>query len=680
MTKKHLFMVSFLCLVLFGSTSAVANLSPGLPISYATVGDYNNDGWLDIALSSSDYGLILVYLGQSDGSFSEQYVSSICGGRPSVMGQADFNWDGRLDLVVGDTSYGKIRFMLNAGGGKFALEDQKTIWRVAPKNFVISDLNTDGKLDIAFSNYYYNAISLLYGEDTMEFGEPINYPVPGGYPSAIASADFDNDGSTDIVVASEGSNYLYFFKQNQGAFEKKAQIQTGSRPVSIALADFNHDNILDVVVVNKNSNDISLYRGKLEGGDYSWQSPTIYSVGQSPSSVCIADFNSDSYLDIAIACEGSNVVYFLLSTGLGNFTLSDKTLSTGSRPIQVLAVDFDNNGMSDLLTLNRGDNTVSTFKDEEISTELSFRLPEVDIKIRKDGEGDPVDGPLIVTTTASDKIEVFGSLEANDCHGLEADVYLVLNAITPDLSGEEAVAQPKTYSITSDGITEGEAPFVEDLNITNIPQVPLWSFSTQDLAKEIGTGSYSVVCKLVIKGASGIVYYVSDAAEFGIIGRIISSPPIVTVKVDTTGGKVKASADVEANEAEGLMSFAYLWIDCSRDDTFSVQVDNETQTVTKTSLFEEWYSTTGWHTYQKYYYYDVEKGEITEVEEGTEPDHIPPFTVWAVTDLTDYPLFDFPNFYFPSGYSCTVNAGFIIKDWAGMDYSVFDDESFLSVY
>ncbi|CAD7779182.1 hypothetical protein BLFGPEAP_02173 [Candidatus Methanoperedenaceae archaeon GB50] len=65
-----------------------------------------------------------------------------------------------------------------------------------------------------------------------------------------------------------------------------------------------------------------------------------------------------------------------------------------------------------------------------------------------------------------------------------------------------------------------------------------------------------------------------------------------------------------------------------------------------------------------------------EAEEGTEPEYIPPFTVWSVADLTDYPLFDFPSSYFPSGYACEVHAGFIIKNWDGMDYSVFDYDSF----
>jgi len=666
----------FLFVVLIYPTVSLSDLSPGLPISYATVGDYNNDGRLDIALANNDYGLILVYLGQQDGGFSGP-IQSYCGGHLSFMDQADLDKDGRLDLVVGET--GKIKFMLNVGEGKFEVKEQKTILGVSPSRFIVFDFNADGNLDIALAEYYSNTISFLYGRNTLEFDGPVRYP-PVASPLAIATADLDRDGLIDIVVASEASNAIYFLKQSEGKFEKKAQIQTGWYPVDIAIADFNHDNIRDVVVVNKISNSVSLYYGKIEDSNYSWYPPVNYQVGQSPSSVCIADFNSDNYLDIAVACEGSDAIYILLSTGLGNFTVSDKTLSTGSHPTEVVAADFDNNGKSDLLVLNQGDNTVSIFKDEEISTKLNFRLPDVDIKISKNG-GDPVDGPLSVSTNANDKIEVFGSLEANDCHGLEADFYLLLNAITPDLSGDEAEAESKTYSIIKpDGITEGETPFATDLNITNIPEVPLWSFSTQDLAKEIGTGFYSIIGKLVIKGASGIVYYVSDAAEFGITGRIISSPAVVTVKVDTTGGRVKAFADVDANEALGLPAFAYLWIDCSRTDIFNIEVqgDNETEIVPveKTSVFKEWYSTTGWHTYQKYYYYDEVNKEIVEVEEGTEPDHIPPFTVWAVTDLSDYPLFDFPSSYFPSGYSCTVNAGFIIQDWDGMNYSVFDDQSF----
>jgi len=667
--KKSIFFIGLMFLLILNGLGEATELSlPGSP-TCATIADFNGDLKSDLAIGTD--GAILIYSGNGGGSFSGPTIIAFSG-LPNVIKAADVNGDGRMDLVVSDKKNGQIKILLNKDGEFESIHIENG--SRAANDIVLYDFNADGYLDMALAEN--NQISILYGlgsynpKENTWFIAGENCSIPTGTLSAIGKADFNKDGLADIVVAA--GNMLYVLTQETAGFTITAQAQTGWHPVALAIADFNHDWVLDVVVANKNSNSIGLFYGTAAEGGYSFEHPVYYSVGYSPSSLDIADFNSDNYLDIAVGCEGSNAVYFLLSTGLGNFTPSDKTISTDSRPIKVLATDFDNNGKMDLLTINQ--NTVKIFKDQEISAQLDFKLCEVDIKIRKNGEGDPIDGPLTITTNVNDKIEVFGSLNPNDCHGYTADFYLLLNTITPDLSGEEAEAETNTYSITTSGITQGEAPFATDLNITNIPEVPLWSFSTQDLAREIGCGYYSIIGKLVIKGATGLTYYVSDAAEFGITGRIISDPPIVNVNVNTDAGRVKAYATVEANSAASLIAFAYLWIDCSRTDTFTVEVDNETQTVTKTSIFKEWYTPTGWHTYGKYYW--VESGELQEAEEGTKPDYIPPFTVWSVADLTDYPLFDFPSSYFPSGYACEVHAGFIIKNWDGMDYSVFDYDSF----
>jgi len=667
--KKSIFFIGLMFLLILNGLGEATELSlPGSP-TCATIADFNGDLKSDLAIGTD--GAILIYSGNGGGSFSGPTIIAFSG-LPNVIKAADVNGDGRMDLVVSDKKNGQIKILLNKYGEFESIHIENG--SRAANDIVLYDFNADGYLDMALAEN--NQISILYGlgsynpKENTWFIAGENCSIPTGTLSAIGKADFNKDGLADIVVAA--GNMLYVLTQETAGFTITAQAQTGWHPVALAIADFNHDWVLDVVVANKNSNSIGLFYGTAAEGGYSFEHPVYYSVGYSPSSLAIADFNSDNYLDIAVGCEGSNAVYFLLSTGLGNFTPSDKTISTDSRPIKVLATDFDNNGKMDLLTINQ--NTVKIFKDQEISAQLDFKLCEVDIKIRKNGEGDPIDGPLTITTNVNDKIEVFGSLNPNDCHGYTADFYLLLNTITPDLSGEEAEAETNTYSITTSGITQGEAPFATDLNITNIPEVPLWSFSTQDLAREIGCGYYSIIGKLVIKGATGLTYYVSDAAEFGITGRIISDPPIVNVNVSTDAGRVKAYATVEANSAASLIAFAYLWIDCSRTDTFTVEVDNETQTVTKTSIFKEWYTPTGWHTYGKYYW--VESGELQEAEEGTKPDYIPPFTVWSVADLTDYPLFDFPSSYFPSGYACEVHAGFIIKNWDGMDYSVFDYDSF----
>ena len=488
--KKSIFFIGLMFLLILNGLGEATELSlPGSP-TCATIADFNGDLKSDLAIGTD--GAILIYSGNGGGSFSGPTIIAFSG-LPNVIKAADVNGDGRMDLVVSDKKMGRIKILLNKDGEFESIHIENG--SRAANDIVLYDFNADGYLDMALAEN--NQISILYGlgsynpKENTWFIAGENCSIPTGTLSAIGKADFNKDGLADIVVAA--GNMLYILTQETAGFTITTQAQTGWDPVALAIADFNHDWVLDVVVANKNSNSIGLFYGTAAEGGYSFEHPVYYSVGYSPSSLAIADFNSDNYLDIAVGCEGSNAVYFLLSTGLGNFTPSDKTISTDSRPIKVLATDFDNNGKMDLLTINQ--NTVKIFKDQEISAQLDFKLCEVDIKIRKNGEGDPIDGPLTITTNVNDKIEVFGSLNPNDCHGYTADFYLLLNTITPDLSGEEAEAETNTYSITTSGITQGEAPFATDLNITNIPEVPLWSFPTQDLAREIGCGYYSVIGK-----------------------------------------------------------------------------------------------------------------------------------------------------------------------------------------
>jgi len=654
--KRLILFIGLMFLLIINGLGKATELSlPGAP-TCASIADFDGDGNSDLVIGT--YGAILIYSGNGDGSFSD-YTIIAFSGLPNVIKAADVNGDGRMDLVVSDIKNGKIKILLNKYGEFSPIHTENS--SRAANDMVGYQFNADGYLDMALAEN--NAVSIWYGTGSYNLKENTwfisgeNYPIPTGMLSAIGKADFNRDGLADLVVAA--GNMLYVLTQETAGFTITAQAQTGYNPIALAIADFDQDWVLDVVIANKDSNSVGLFYGKLDGGLYSFETPIYYQVGYSPSSLAIADFNSDTCLDVAVACEGENKIYFLLGNKLGNFALSSEGLSTGERPVQILTTDFDSNGKTDLITVNKGANTLSLFKNQVFASKISFKLPEMDIKVRKNGEGEPLDGPL--SFTSQDEIEIFGSFLPHDCQGFLTDVYLTFIVTRPSASGEEV--ETVTYSITADGgLVEGVSPLIENWYATDVPQYHL-TFAAQDLINTIGSGFYSIVGKLVLKDRAGFVYYVSDSAEFGLGGRSVSNPPTVTVTVNTTNERVKASLSVEANDALARPAFAYLWIECF--GTYQYEEDDETKT--GYIFFTEQYTPEGWEVLENKIYEEGEKREDVTID---------PFTVWAVADLTDYPLFDFPRSSLPSGLTCEVHAGFIIKNWDGMDYSVFDYDSF----
>ena len=70
----------------------------GLPRSVA-VGDFNGDGFPDLAVANYNPGTVSVLLGKRDGTFGAAH-SYTAGTEPLSVALGEFNGDGKLDLVV----------------------------------------------------------------------------------------------------------------------------------------------------------------------------------------------------------------------------------------------------------------------------------------------------------------------------------------------------------------------------------------------------------------------------------------------------------------------------------------------------------------------------------------------------------------------------------------------------
>ena len=182
-------------------------------------------------------------------------------------------------------------------------------------------------------------------------------------PRSIAAGHFNNDTQLDVVVANEIHNSITIYLGNDdGIITKKMIYSTGaySRPYMVAVADFNKDSFIDIAVANFDSNSISIFLGY---GNGLFSNPLITSTHSSRSiSLHIIDLDNDTFLDIITANHGAHNITLLF--GYGNGTFSHPIMySTGydSLSYSVTTGDFDQDHHLDIAVANYGTDNIGIF-------------------------------------------------------------------------------------------------------------------------------------------------------------------------------------------------------------------------------------------------------------------------------------------------------------------------------
>jgi len=133
-------------------------------------------------------------------------------------------------------------------------------------------------------------------------------------PYFVAIADFNNDNQSDAVVTNSNTdNVAILLGHGNGTFVIGSTYSTGARssPYTVSTGDFNKDNKTDIVIANSGTNTILVLYGH---GNRTFGNKTSYILGYDyhPYSVAVTDLNQDSWLDIVIACYGTDYIETLI--------------------------------------------------------------------------------------------------------------------------------------------------------------------------------------------------------------------------------------------------------------------------------------------------------------------------------------------------------------------------------
>jgi len=326
------------------------------------VGDYDNDGWLDIYLTG--FGRNHLFRNNGGASFTDVTAKAAVAGAgwSSSAGFFDYDRDGDLDLYV-------VRYLDYEVKTNIYCGFRKEGWRMYcdPRNY-------DGYPDILYRNN---------GDGTFtDVSRAAGVANPAGKGLGVAFGDVDLDGWTDIYVANDGvRNFLYhnkgdgtFVDAAYGAgvgFDGNGKPQAG---MGTEIADYDGDGLPDIFVTNFSEELNTLYKnlGGLFFEDVSEKAGLGSAWLTLGFGTKLEDFDNDGDLDIYVTnghvtdnvkLYHSHLSYaqrdlFYENTGGGKFRDMSAAAGPALRVEHVgrglAAGDYDNDGDLDIVISDCG--------------------------------------------------------------------------------------------------------------------------------------------------------------------------------------------------------------------------------------------------------------------------------------------------------------------------------------
>jgi len=299
-------------------------------------GDFNDDGWVDLAVTNHRGRSVSIFLGNGDGTFAGPTNYTVRSSpRGIATGQFHKNTTQNLDLVVVDS--GKLQVLTGHGDGTFTAGAPIGPIGRLPQQVAVGDFlkpgsqppALDGYDDVAVTLKGEDRVAVLWGDGDGNLTGLVKYASDRG-GRGIVAAHLSSTTYLDLATANHrgsGVNTIALLPANptSGGFANAMAIaQDLSYPNLLVAGNFSGraDGKMDLAVTDTGGSGTThdklvVLRNDIAPPSYAFTQVAACDAGDGPSSVVTADFNGDGVPDFAVGNSVSDDVSIITGSVVG---------------------------------------------------------------------------------------------------------------------------------------------------------------------------------------------------------------------------------------------------------------------------------------------------------------------------------------------------------------------------
>jgi len=301
----------------FEDVTRKAGLDPGVHATSCTAGDYDNDGFPDLAVALAN-GIMLLH-NEKNGTFQDRAVTAGIQKYAGITGLTflDYDHDGDLDLygssgkVMTENLVGPSVMWRNNGNGTFSdVTDGIDVGSLYSANAIATDYNNDRAIDLVVADGAGGTLFQNPREGKFLRFHPFAHAGAGSkadYSVGVAILDFDHDGWMDVALTylAEPALRLWRNDHGKGFNEVKLPATNWHRAYGVAALDYDNDGWVDLAAVGETADgrgEVRLFRNLGPDGfqDVTADVGLDKIVLGSPRAILTGDYDGDGAPDLLI--------------------------------------------------------------------------------------------------------------------------------------------------------------------------------------------------------------------------------------------------------------------------------------------------------------------------------------------------------------------------------------------